>query len=87
MCGTPSHIMAPSAGWNSQPRASELGHVTFDGNHACGQDKGQVFIGKQGALFDGFFGNTQQAVLPEAGQPFIFIGLQVLINIMNSKAD
>ena len=73
MSCTSSHIVSPAPGRNSFSLPSEVGNIPFDGDNRSGKQKSDVFIGKQGSLFNSFLSDTDKPVLTKSCKTFILI--------------
>lgn len=87
VCLSSSQFVSPTPGRDNDTLATDLAQVTLDGDDACGQSEGDIFIGKNTALIDGFVGDPNDFVLSQAAQARLFVNGEILLGPMESELD
>jgi hypothetical protein len=82
-----AHLVSPTARGKNDPLATHLAHVALDGDDTGGEDKGNILIGEQPALIDGFIGDAEDLVLPKTAEARLFVDGQVFLRKMKRKLN
>ena len=64
-----------------------MAHVPLDGDDTAREDEGDILVRQDAALIDGFVGDADDLVLPEAVKPGLLVDREVFLGVMQGELD